>query len=844
MKIIRKYKFRKFYRAIIALCLLLSSCSISAEEFRKVYVDIPTQPLIQAVIEFALQTDVSIVAQEAHLIGYVATPIIGNFHVGSALSLIIAQAPVTVSYLADRDTYLIQPKLQQLSVGVDFQPQIKPVISEETIIVGESIPTRYPLSINSLDRNGISHFDSSRFHNIAGKNFINDLEPESLIALLEYSSGATKAHGLGGTNDDYHIRGYRRKSLYVDGFRLSDRTAMQLTSALLDKVEVLKGPSMLFYGQSGAGGVVNVIRSTTGNENTASFNTTVGVDDYAETVIDVNSKSLFGGLAPMRLVGVHEYRGLGGLYDRQVRKDIMATVELKPHDKFSTLLSYHWQDYKHDNEDERFAISSDGNFLPFSDKEFFGHSGNPSFAASIGLLNASFHYFPAPKWRLSGNYLWQEEQRLGLRTDENLFLDRDVLLSRPLDSDRVGISHIANRLAASTVRTDCANESCSVVPEIMVLEDQGEYETDVSLNVYLTGTFSTYGFEHRSILGLDSYHQDLYQLFTLKQYRPLDPLSWSTGENTKEVGLYDIWLSREGSDAVSNSRLKEYRVLRDDYGLYAQLHTRWNSAWMTSFGGRLSKFIGEQRSITDDAIGLVGNVSDISPQFGIVFQPIDELSFFSNYSESIAVRYLIDDLGNFSQDPEVAQQWELGLKKLGFGDSLAWSVALFDIKKSHVYNLEVEGGVRKLQGPFQHNVTGLEFDVSYGFGDYWQVLSHLTLLKNRIVGVGETHAASHVPDITWSIFNHWDFSYSWDATLGIYGVSDRSLDPQELSKLDAYQSVDASLSRVFTITQYDLSIKLILKNLFNENLYRAANLGAYADRSSGRSAYIKFGFQI
>lgn len=839
-----KPDLNKLYRTIISLYLLLSSFSILADEVREVYVDIPTQPLIQAVIEFALQADVTIVAQEGHLSGHLATPIVGNYRVGKALSLIIARAPVSLLYLADRDTYLIQPTAQPLSEEVVFQSQIKKTISEEIVIVGESISTRYPLLINSLDRNGVSHFDSSRFHNVASKKFISDIEPESLISLLEYSSGATKAHGLGGTNDDYHIRGYRRKSLYVDGFRLSDRTAMQLTPALLDKVEVLKGPSMLFYGQSGAGGVVNVIRSATSNENSAALDTTVGGDDYVETVVDINSVSLLGGLAPMRVVGVHEYRGQGDLYDQQIRKDIMATIELKPHDKFTTLLSYHRQNYKNKSAGNRFAISSSGGFLPLSDEELLGNFDDAIFESSTGLLNASFHYFPTQKWRLSGNYLWQEEQRLGLRTDENLLLERDVLLSRPSGETRIKINHIANHLVASTLSASCEGAACSLIPEIILLKDQSEFETDVSINLSLVGSFDYLGFEHRTIAGLDLYHQDLYQLFTLNQYRPVDPLDWRVEEYSDEAGLYNIWVSHEDYDLSLNPRLKEYRVLRDDLGVYAQLHTRWTSAWTTSIGWRLSKFMGEQKNISDDAIGLVGNVSDISPQFGVVFQPTDELSIFSNYSESIAIRYLFDDSGEFSKDPEVAQQWEVGLKKLGFGGSLTWSVAFFDIKKSHVYDLVIEGGARKLLGPFQHNVTGLEFDASYDFGQYWQVLSHLTLLKNRMAGLDKTSAVPHVPDITWSIFNHWDLPSSWEVTLGVYGMSDRSLDTQELSKLDAYQSVDASFLRAIAIGQYDLSVKLIIKNIFSDDFFRAANLGGYADRVEGRSAYINLGLKI
>jgi iron complex outermembrane receptor protein len=597
---------------------------------------------------------------------------------------------------------------------------------------------------------------------------------------------------------------------------------------------------MLFYGQSGAGGVVNAVGLTPNGDNTAAVHIEKGRENLVKTGVDFNGSPVLDASMLMRLMGLHEYKASNALFSEQTRNDLMGVIELNRNDKFTSFINYHWQSYEHSRDENRFSIDSNGNFLPLPDELTFVDNGHSNFKARIGLLSASSHYYPNKAWRLSGNYLWQEERRLGLRTDEELILNHDALLSRSQSKDRLQVNSIANRIVAPVIHTRCGSEVCNLIPKITALDDQSEYETDVSMNLSLTGNFEYLNLENRAVFGLDLYHQDLYQQFTLKEYRASIGDAWVVNEDFQDLQLQELLHSKGLFSYASNYLLKEYRLLRDDFGLYTQIHTRWNNEWMSSIGWRVSKFIGEQRNLNSHVIGLRSNVSDISPQFGVVYQPIDSLSFFTNYSESVAIRYLIDDHNNFAEDPEVAQQWEIGIKRLGFGGMLSWSAAFFDIKNSNTFDVKFEEGIRQLQGPFNHNVSGFESDISYDLSESWQITSHLSILKNKIVGINKTYSPPHVPDITWSMFNHWDFSEAWQATLGAYALTDRSLDINQSSKLNSYVSLNGSLYRSVNLKHCELSTKLIVKNILNNDFFRAASAGGYADRVYGRSTYINF----
>src|SRR5262249_18587481 len=91
------------------------------------------------------------------------------------------------------------------------------------------------------------------------------LQPQGISEALRYTPGVI-SEGFGTTNrDQIYVRGFSETDggvQYLDGLRLpfgSGFASPRLDPYLLDRIEVVKGPASILYGQASPGGIVNSI---------------------------------------------------------------------------------------------------------------------------------------------------------------------------------------------------------------------------------------------------------------------------------------------------------------------------------------------------------------------------------------------------------------------------------------------------------------------------------------------------------------------------------------------------------------------------------------------------------
>lgn len=127
---------------------------------------------------------------------------------------------------------------------------------------------------------------------------------------IKYASGITSSDGLNDSNDDFYIRGFKRNSIYLDGFRLGDSIGSKMLPANIERVEIIKGPSTLLYGQAEPGGVVNFVRKRA--ENNSFGDVELGVGSFGKQFIemDVNNPVQFSEQLDYRLILSAEHKDL------------------------------------------------------------------------------------------------------------------------------------------------------------------------------------------------------------------------------------------------------------------------------------------------------------------------------------------------------------------------------------------------------------------------------------------------------------------------------------------------------------------------------------------------------
>lgn len=98
-------------------------------------------------------------------------------------------------------------------------------------------------------------------------------------------SSVTQRKGNGGINDDYIIRGFAATEELRNGFKIIDAYE---NPANIERVEVLKGPASVLYGQFEPGGVVNYIIKQPLSDPFYSGEFTVGSYDFFRPSLDIS----------------------------------------------------------------------------------------------------------------------------------------------------------------------------------------------------------------------------------------------------------------------------------------------------------------------------------------------------------------------------------------------------------------------------------------------------------------------------------------------------------------------------------------------------------------------------
>jgi iron complex outermembrane receptor protein len=135
------------------------------------------------------------------------------------------------------------------------------------------------------------------------EQFIEDVGALELLDVVQYAVGVTSgAKEFTQGNNRFSIRGF-------DGDVTPQRNGFvgnrYVDAGNIQRVEVMKGPSSLLYGQITPGGTVNYITKRATTKDFTKVKAQVGTDDFWRTDLDVN-RSLADGRVNARLIGAYE----------------------------------------------------------------------------------------------------------------------------------------------------------------------------------------------------------------------------------------------------------------------------------------------------------------------------------------------------------------------------------------------------------------------------------------------------------------------------------------------------------------------------------------------------------
>ncbi|MCF3642564.1 TonB-dependent siderophore receptor [Rhizobium sp. TRM95111] len=125
---------------------------------------------------------------------------------------------------------------------------------------------------------------------VVSKQQMQDQQVQSVAEALRYTPGVfAEYRGASNLRDELFVRGFYYTPRYLDGlFLAGDISYAKVDPYLLERVELLLGPSSVLYGQANPGGLVNMVSKKPTDTPLHEVQFSVGTDSYLSAGVDVS----------------------------------------------------------------------------------------------------------------------------------------------------------------------------------------------------------------------------------------------------------------------------------------------------------------------------------------------------------------------------------------------------------------------------------------------------------------------------------------------------------------------------------------------------------------------------
>jgi iron complex outermembrane recepter protein len=814
------------------------------------YFDLPPQPLQNGLIEFALQAGVTIITDNKLLKGYDSSALAGSYSIDKALKRLLSKSQLIAEYHPSSGVYVLHKNkvvtapvdVKSVTPRSDFeQPQ-----REEVIVTSIRYPFRYQTVSNTHLDGAATSFNSSRFLNIIPNELIEDQQPAELGDVLKYASGITPGDGIADSNDDIFIRGFQRHALYIDGFRLSESTGIKQLPNNIERVELIKGPATLLYGQAEPGGVANAVRKKPLPTSFTEMEMALGSDGRRKVGIDINNQVPVKSDIDFRVILADD--AIAEQADvLDVHRQLLATsanLFLNPETEIN--IGYELQSAAQTWNRDFEVIMPVGNLFAGASLSQVAMQARPEFETKYSLFNVSLTHYFSPNWHLTGKYFWHDEHRLGVRTSRDSLLTKDIFLKREELGDDFLVLVLGGQVAVPIVINDTSPETLFSIGKIRTLYDQEAFESENNISFKLEGALDIGNLDHDFTVGGDWHQQDIFKTYIV-EVRDLFPNRvWPDAifnESQTQLDIANALIS--SSTTIGDLEAQSLRSLYDDYGIYIQDSVELNGQWTAFVGSRYTRTQGEYTNVTDHTVTPLNTYDNFSAQLGLVYKLTDDQSIYTNYSEAMRANYHLDEIGPIATNPELSNQLELGIKSLFFDGRLMSSFGVFTIAKNNIVDLKIIEGYRTALLGHSQQVQGFDLDFTCQATSNINLMGALSWINPQITsGENQGNQPAMAAEQTASLFLHYQMRNDLSLMGGYKYVSKRFADDENRFWLGEYATVDIGVDYSLDILGFPSQLKLSVNNVFNQQYYTAIINEIRKNESAGLSAVASFALEL
>lgn len=581
------------------------------------------------------------------------------------------------------------------------------------------------------------------------------------------------APGNGGTS--VSVRGFsgpESVTTLYDGVRMyagAGTVTFPFDTWSAERIEVLRGPASVLYGEGGIGGVINVVPKAPQRD----YATTVqiGVGSYGEKRVALDTTGALGPMLSYRFY-LADDRNNGWL----TRGDAHSTAQggalrLDVNPRLSFTLDY---DYGRQMPSRYYgAPVTDGQLDPALTRQNYnvGDSSisyydqwtrlNAQWQAASGITVRNQLYY------LVTNRHWRDSESYSLTGDGNV-----------LRSDYLEILH-HQRQVGDTLDATFDGRVLGRQDRLVVGADFNAISfLDTSNSPYEgSSTVPAFGFDPGVFASADP---------TVPQFRTSTRQASVYAENRLEITDRLAWIAGLRYDHLDYHR-DTFATVNGPASSFDR--TFANTGWRTGF----------------------------------VFSLTPDLSFYAQYTTGAeGVGSLITQSQSASAYKLAnGEQWEAGVKQQLWGGRASWTLAFYQIVKRNLLSTDPSNPDLTQQVGKQSS-RGVEWTGAVQLGGGWSVDANASLLRARydnfeqnVNGQSVSRAGNvpyNIPQQTANVWLDWAFAPGWRAGAGVHYVGRSYGDYANTVSIPSYTLVDASASWRAT---RNLTLALYLRNLTN-----------------------------
>lgn len=620
--------------------------------------------------------------------------------------------------------------------------------------------------------------DTPQAITVVTKELIRDQAMQSMADVIRYVPGVVTAQGEGNRDTAVFRGNSSTGDFFIDGIRDDVQYFRDLYN--IESVEALKGSNAMIFGRGGSGGVINRVSKEPVWSTTRELSLTLGSWNNRRAALDVGQA--INDSAAVRINGVVENSDSYRNGVKVERSGINPTIAFLPGANTRVVLGVeHFEDSR---VADRGIPSFKGKPLDTDPSAFFGSQDLSHAGVNLNAFNALVEH---------------EFANGALLRNRTRYADYDKFYQNVYPG-AVNAAGTSVRIAAYNNATERSN-----------LFNQ----TDLSF------ALDTGAIRHKLATGLE--------------------LGRQVTDNKRNTGYFspfrdaDTAMQAPLSNPVVNVPVlfRPSATDADNHGTatvasaYLQDQIVFSPQWQAIVGVRYDRFKVDFLNRRNNSTIQVTD-TPFSPRAGLVYKPIEALSFYGSYSIAYVPR-AGDQLAsltptNTAFDPEQFKNVEFGVK-WDVLPHLSASAAVYRLDRKNVVIADPNDSTKSILVDGQRT-DGAELELTGNITRNWSIMggyayqdARLTATQSR-TGPFAGAVLAQVPKHTLSLWNRVNLSDAWAVAAGVVYRDKIYPSTDNLVVVPGFTRVDAAL---FYKVNKHLSAQLNVENLFDRKYYASAN---------------------